>query len=81
MTRRLVVLVTVLVLSCAAPASAQDWPQWRGPNRDGVVPPRATPAAWPPSFEPSWTLEIGEGYASPIAGARTPMAGIGPKRG
>jgi len=67
-TGRVVAVVTALLLSSAAPArvSGQDWPQWRGPTRDGVVPPAATPAAWPTSFEPSWTLEIGEGYASPI---------------
>lgn len=30
-----------LLLLCSAvfavPAAAQDWPQWRGPNRDGNV--------------------------------------------
>jgi hypothetical protein len=27
---------TALILSHAAKAQADDWPQWRGPNRDAV---------------------------------------------
>src|SRR5262245_3338725 len=45
---------------------AQDWPQWRGPSRDGVVPSSQVPSHWPASFAPVWRLEVGEGYASPV---------------
>lgn len=38
----LVACVTLLVIVCpgraAEPGSPSDWPQWRGPNRDGVAP-------------------------------------------
>jgi len=26
-----------VVLACGGVASAQDWPQWRGPHRDGIA--------------------------------------------
>src|SRR3954452_23188062 len=39
-------LVT-LALSIAAPASGLDWPQWRGPNRDGVSQETGLLKTWP----------------------------------
>ena len=47
-------------------AQAQDWPQWRGPSRDGSVPAAQAPAVWPASFAPAWRVEVGEGYSSPV---------------
>jgi outer membrane protein assembly factor BamB len=44
---------------------AQDWPQWRGPDRDGVI--RFNePKAWPEKLTAKWKVPVGEGYASPI---------------
>jgi len=43
------------------------WPQFRGPNRDGISP-DPTPLAreWPPSGPRQvWSIEVGEGYAGP----------------
>jgi outer membrane protein assembly factor BamB len=59
--------VVVLAWLCAsgAVASAQ-WPQWRGPSRDGVVPAALVPAEWPSSYTEAWKLDVGEGYASPV---------------
>ena len=34
---KIIVLVAGLVAAAIAPLGAQDWPQWRGPNRDGAV--------------------------------------------
>src|ERR1022692_1543032 len=49
---------------------AQDWPQWRGPNRDGAAPFRE-PKAWPEKLTVKWKVPVGEGYASLIfAGGR-----------
>ena len=45
---------------------AQDWPQWRGPNRDGVVSSFREPAAWPDALKQQWRLEVGFGYATPL---------------
>ena len=41
------------------PAWAQDWPQWRGPNRDGVVASFTEPAAWPENLNQAWKIEVG----------------------
>jgi outer membrane protein assembly factor BamB len=49
----------------AAPPSF-DWPQWRGPNRDGQVGGLARRASWPEALTPGWKLTVGTGHASPI---------------
>ncbi|HUQ87757.1 MAG TPA: PQQ-binding-like beta-propeller repeat protein [Vicinamibacterales bacterium] len=52
-------------------AAAQDWSQWRGPSRDGVLAAAVIPKQWPKSTKRAWEVEIGEGYSSPIvAGGR-----------
>ena len=62
-----------LILACAFTTTqtfAEDWPQWRGPARDGTV----KAEAWPDSLDEQhltqqWRVELAEGYASPfIAG-------------
>lgn len=45
-------------------AFAQDWPQWRGPNRDGNAP--AISAAWPKTLKEEWKVTVGVGHASPV---------------
>ena len=50
----------------AAPLAAQDWPQWRGPDRDGVTTSFKAPAAWPESLKQQWKVEVGTGYATPL---------------
>lgn len=56
-----------LLLSAAVATSAHaQWPQWRGPNRDGVVPATSVPAAWPDKVTEAWRQTVGEGYASPV---------------
>jgi outer membrane protein assembly factor BamB len=50
---------------------AQDWPQWRGPARDGSVAAESTPKTWPTAWRRAWRTDIGEGYCSPVvAGGR-----------
>jgi outer membrane protein assembly factor BamB len=63
--------MTVLVVAASVSASAQDWSQWRGPQRDGTVPAAMLPETWPASVTPGWRVEVGEGYSSPVvAGGR-----------
>ena len=57
-------LGVVAALSVGASASAQ-WPQWRGPSRNGSVPAASTPK-WPAEWKRAWRTEVGEGYSSPV---------------
>lgn len=47
-------------------ALAQDWPQWRGQNRDGVLTDYSVPQSRPESLTPKWSVEIGTGHSSPV---------------
>ncbi|MBY0494866.1 MAG: PQQ-like beta-propeller repeat protein [Cyanobacteria bacterium] len=42
-----------------------EWPQWRGPNRDGAAS-FNIPSQWPDQLTRKWTAEVGIGYAAPI---------------
>jgi outer membrane protein assembly factor BamB len=48
----------------ATVASAQDWPQWRGPDRTGVTT-WSAPDVWPDALKTQWKITVGEGHASP----------------
>jgi outer membrane protein assembly factor BamB len=63
MTRTLVTSFTIVF--CVASLHAQ-WPQWRGPTRDAVVPAASVPAAWPEKATLKWKQPVGEGYSSPV---------------
>jgi outer membrane protein assembly factor BamB len=43
-----------------------DWPQWRGPNRDGAAGAFVEPKTWPAKLNRQWKVEVGLGYASPL---------------
>ena len=62
----IIVVVALFVLALTQSSLAQDWSQWRGPTRDGLVPAANVPASWPDSLRRVWRIEIGEGYSSPI---------------
>jgi len=47
-------------------ASGDDWPQWRGPHRDGAISSADAPASWPEHLQVRWKVTVGEGHASPI---------------
>ena len=54
------------VTALAPGAVAQEWSQWRGPNRDGSVTSFREPAVWPEGLTERWKVEVGLGYATPI---------------
>lgn len=61
-------IVLILAFACAllAPGSvAQDWPQWRGPNRDGKASGFNAPKTWPKELTQKWKVTVGKGDASP----------------
>ena len=57
----------LLCLSMSATVAAQ-WPQWRGPARDGAVPAALVPKAWPSALTEGWSVAVGEGYSTPVVG-------------
>jgi outer membrane protein assembly factor BamB len=63
-TDRLVALMALLAV--AVSGLAADWPQWRGPNRDGVVHGVTVPKQWPRTLNEEWKTPVGEGYSSPV---------------
>jgi outer membrane protein assembly factor BamB len=70
MTLRHAAIVSILAAGLAGVVGAQsggsDWPQWRGPNRDGTLATFAEPKVWPERLTRGWKLEVGTGYATPI---------------
>ena len=60
-----VVLATVTV-TLTAQSRPADWPQWRGPNRDGAVASFTEPPSWPERLTRKWKIDVGLGYATPI---------------
>ena len=45
---------------------AQDWPQWRGINRDSKVTGAKLPDTWPAELKQEWKIQVGLGDATPI---------------
>ena len=59
-------LLSVFILSISVLTSqAQDWPQWRGTNRDGKVTGFKAPQTWPQQLNQTWKVTVGLGDATP----------------
>lgn len=58
-------IVGCLMLVQAAGVAAQDWPQWRGPHRNGKATGFQAPKSWPKQLTQQWKVQVGEGVASP----------------
>jgi outer membrane protein assembly factor BamB len=69
----IVILVGVATIA-SAQSSPQDYPQWRGRNRDGAASGFVAPKTWPEKLTRRWKVEVGEGYATPIVVGRTVYA-------
>jgi outer membrane protein assembly factor BamB len=67
------VLVGV-AMTALAQGSPQDYPQWRGRNRDGSASGFVAPKTWPEKLTRRWKAEVGEGYATPIVVGKTVYA-------
>jgi FOG: WD40-like repeat len=59
------VLIALFILSSTISFS-QDWPQWRGMNRDSKVTGFKAPAAWPAELKQVWKVSVGFGDATPV---------------
>jgi len=53
--------LSCVVVVCAGLAFAQDWPQWRGANRDGKVTGFTAPETWPKALTEKWKVNVGAG--------------------
>ncbi len=64
---RVIVLAIVIdeLLGVTAEARAADWPQWRGPNRDGMSIEKDWTTRWPAKGPRLlWQAPVGNGYSS-----------------
>jgi outer membrane protein assembly factor BamB len=59
------VLITAVIFVSTSALRAQDWPQWRGVNRDAKVTGFNAPKEWPKELAQKWTTPVGGGDASP----------------
>ncbi len=59
-------LANCALLLGASAGRAQDWPQWRGPNRDSHVKGFTPPQTWPKALTEKWTVKVGNGVSSPV---------------
>jgi outer membrane protein assembly factor BamB len=60
----------VIAALAAEVSFAQEWPGWRGPNRDGAVPSFSAPKAWPDQLKVKWKVPVGIGHSSPVVAGR-----------
>lgn len=59
-------VIPFLFFLLTATGFAADWPQFRGPNRDGISKETGLLRQWPAGGpKVLWTVPVGEGYASP----------------
>jgi outer membrane protein assembly factor BamB len=67
MLKRALAGVLLLVPAVLAGQSAgPEWPQFRGPNRDGAAASFVEPKVWPDRLTQRWKVEVGEGHATPV---------------
>lgn len=66
---RLTATGLAIVLSCAT-ASADDWPQFRGPNASGISTSKATlPTRFSATENVKWSRKVGDGIGCPVVAA------------
>lgn len=59
--------VSTLLLCGAAFTSAADWPEFRGPLRNGIAEVKSAPLEWSETKHIVWTMPLpGEGWSSPV---------------
>ncbi len=63
--RPIPLLLSGVVLFSASLVFAQDWPQWRGPNRDAKAAGFTAPKTWPKQLTQKWKTAVGAGDATP----------------
>lgn len=61
-----IAVITIVTLYCPT-ISAQDWPQFLGPDRNHTSPQKGLLRSWPEAGpEVLWTAEVGKGFGGPV---------------
>lgn len=64
--RRILPVTIALSLALGAAATAENWPQWRGANGQGISNETQLPTEWAPDRNIAWKTALPHGYSSPI---------------
>lgn len=64
--RRLAPASLSLLLVLTAAVSAENWPQWRGENGQGISKETRLPEEWTPAKNIAWKTALPHGYSSPV---------------
>ena len=68
--RMALVGISLTLLFCFSAASAEDWPQFRGPNCSGIsTSRRGLPTTFSATESVRWTARLGDGIGSPVVAA------------
>lgn len=60
-------LAIPLLLSVSSPARGENWPGWRGPQRNGVTSDQGAPGTWSSTSNVAWKAPLpGSGISNPI---------------
>lgn len=66
-TKKKSLTIVVLFVIVLQTVTAQDWPQFLGPNRDSKSPQKGLMKSWPESgLETLWSVDLGRGYGGPV---------------
>jgi outer membrane protein assembly factor BamB len=65
MNRTIIAVTGVVFLMTARCALTQNWPQWRGVNRDAKATGFTAPKTWPKELTPKWKAAVGQADATP----------------
>ena len=69
--RFLTLVVTALSFGAVAPPAVEDWPQWRGPSRNGISAETNLPVKWSQAENVAWKLAL------PAWSGSTPIVSAG----
>ena len=61
------IIPVIILLACVSDIYAQDWPQYLGPDRNGVSAQKGILRSWPQQGpEILWTVNVGIGFGGPV---------------
>ena len=63
--QRIIAVSGVVLLMTVRCGWTQDWPQWRGANRDAKATGFIAPKTWPKELTKKWKVAVGQADATP----------------